>query len=87
MAWQFDHPGLGEGMVQVFRRADSVYEAARFRLQGLDPEARYTVQNLDAEGTTEAAGRELMEKGLLITLPHQPEAAVVTYKQVKERAH
>ena len=36
MAWQFDRPELGEGMVQVFRRAESPYESARFRLRGLE---------------------------------------------------
>ena len=37
IAWQFDRPDLGEGMVQAFRRGESVYEAARFRLRGLEP--------------------------------------------------
>ena len=35
--WQFDVPEKGEGVVQAFRRAESVYEAARFKLRGLDP--------------------------------------------------
>ena len=30
MAWQFDRPERGEGMVQVFRRGESPYESARF---------------------------------------------------------
>ena len=30
MAWQFDRPDLGEGVVQAFRRAGSYYESARF---------------------------------------------------------
>jgi alpha-galactosidase len=29
IGWQFDRPDLGEGMVEVFRRPDSIYEAAR----------------------------------------------------------
>ena len=40
MAWQFDRPDLGEGMVQVFRRAEGFYESAHFPLRGLDLEAR-----------------------------------------------
>ena len=30
MAWQFDRPEIGEGVVQVFCRADSPYESATF---------------------------------------------------------
>jgi len=79
IAWQFDRPDLGEGMVQAFRRPDSFYEAARFKLRGLDPEARYTLKDLDAEGATEVAGRELMEEGLPVRIEEQPGAVVWTY--------
>jgi len=80
MVWQFDRPDLGAGMVQAFRRADSVYEVARFRLRGLEPDARYTVKNLDEEGATERTGRELMEEGLRVVLQDQPGAVVITYR-------
>ena len=33
LAWQFDRPEQGEGMVQVFRRHNSFYESARFKLR------------------------------------------------------
>ena len=56
MAWQFDCPELGEGMVQAFRRGDSCYESARFRLSGLDPESTYTVSNLDEPGSVGTHG-------------------------------
>jgi len=82
MAWQFDRPDSGEGMVQAFRRADSIYESARFRLKALDPEARYLVSDVDLAGASEITGRELMEKGLLVSLPQQPSAAVIVYRQV-----
>lgn len=84
MAWQFDRPDLGEGMVQAFRRADSVYESARFRLRGLDPDARYRVTNLDRRGTTTVTGWELMEKGLSVAIADRPGAAVIVYKRVPE---
>jgi len=83
MAWQFDRPDLGEGMVQVFRRAESIYEVARFKLRGLDPDARYLVDNLDVPGTTEMTGRELADNGLVVVLKQQPGSAVVTYKRVE----
>ena len=76
MAWQFDRPDLGEGVVQVFRRPNSIYEAARLRLGGLDPEAKYSLS-----GKT-YTGRELMETGLLVALPNQPESAMIAYKKL-----
>jgi len=83
MAWQFDRPDLGGGMVQAFRRPQSVYEAARVRLQGLNPDARYEVVNFDAPGSTESTGQELMTKGLLLTIPDQPGAVVIVYQAKK----
>ena len=81
MAWQFDRPEAGEGMVQAFRRAESVYESARFKLRGLDPDARYTLTDLDTPGSSEATGRDLMERGLLISVKERPGAVVITYKR------
>ena len=39
MGWQFDRPEEGKGVVQAFRRPQSHYESARFKLRGLDPGA------------------------------------------------
>jgi alpha-galactosidase len=82
MAWQFDRPDQGQGMVQVFRRGESSYESARFRLHGLDADARYAIVNLDLGDATEATGRELMDSGLPVVLPDRPQAVVITYKKV-----
>jgi alpha-galactosidase len=81
IAWQFNRPELGRGMVQAFRRPNSPYESIRVKLQGLDKDAVYTLTNLDVAGTTEATGRELSEKGLLIVLGNPREAALITYKK------
>jgi alpha-galactosidase len=82
MAWQFDRPETGEGLVQVFRRENSVYESARFPLRGLDANADYAVVDLDAPPEPkEFAGWELMEKGLPVALTEKPTAAVITYKR------
>jgi alpha-galactosidase len=80
MAWQFDRPEVGEGMLQVFRRENSFYESARFTLQGLDPGARYTVSNLDEPGTKqEFSGRELGEQGVPVAIHNRPGAVVLVY--------
>lgn len=80
MAWQFDRPDLRCGVVQAFRRANSVYEAARPKLQGLEARVRYTVRNLDSSETTEMTGEELMTRGVLVVMKDQPGSAVITYK-------
>ena len=83
MAWQFDRPDLGEGMVQAFRRPDSFYKAATFKLRGLEPEADYVVRDLDANDATQRTGRQLMEEGLDVILADCPSAAVITYRKVQ----
>ena len=80
MAWQFDRQELGEGVIQVFRRPDSVYESARFRLQGLIADGKYTLNNLDQLDEVEVTGRELMESGLLVSITEQPGSAIISYK-------
>jgi len=81
IAWQFDRPDLGEGMVQVFRRAESPYESAHLKLHGLDPNARYVLTRLDAASSSEMSGRELMEKGIPVSIESKPSAVVVTYRR------
>jgi alpha-galactosidase len=84
MAWQFDCPETGEGLVQAFRREESPEASARPRLAGLDSNATYTLTNLDIAGATEMTGRELLETGLPISIPDQPGAVIIIYakKQV-----
>ena len=87
MAWQFDRPDLGEGMVQVFRRDDSIYEAACLKLRGLDANTDYTVTDLDTSGEQKHfTGNELMQKGLPVVMNEQPGAVIITYKRVKNVA-
>jgi len=83
MAWQFDRPDLGEGVVQAFRRAESDYVTACFQLEGLIPDAVYTIVDFDNPGQTKQTGRELMEEGLTITLDHKPKAGIFTYKAAR----
>jgi len=72
----------GDGMIQVFRRAESPYESARLRLRGLAAEARYAFADLDTGRTTEATGKELAEKGLPLAIEAPRTAAVLMYKQL-----
>jgi alpha-galactosidase len=81
-AMQFDRPEAGEGFVEVFRRSQSACETASFKLQGLDPAARYTVNNLDTSGSQEFSGQELMNRGLEVRLDHAPQSALFSYRRV-----
>jgi alpha-galactosidase len=81
MAWQFDLPEKGEGVVQAFRRAESVNEAARLKLRGLDPGAEYVLTNLDTGQSQMVAGRALLDKGLSVPIADQPGSAVFVYQK------
>jgi len=83
MAWQFDRPEAGAGIVQAFRRADCIFRAAELRLRGLDPAANYVVTDLDVNQPRQMSGRELTDKGLLVEIPDRPAAVVLKYEKVK----
>jgi alpha-galactosidase len=83
VSWQFDRPELGEGIVQAFRRDESPYETARFRLRGLEPEAVYCLKDFDQAHTVEARGKDLMDTGLLVRLPQRRSSCLIRYRVVK----
>ena len=83
IAWQFNRPGSGDGLVQAFRRGKAE-GMALLKLRGLNPKTSYIVRLIDAAGSEalEArrwSGAELMEKGLPVSLKDQPAAAVIAY--------
>lgn len=82
-AWQFDRPDTGEGLVQAFRRKDCVEPSQVFTLRGLVPDAFYAFENLDTGASEKRTGRQWVEQGLRVTLPNRPDAAVLSYHQVK----
>jgi alpha-galactosidase len=81
MAWQYDKPESGEGVVQAFRRSTNEETSKTFHLFGLDPAATYTLTNLDTDVLCEATGKDLMEKGLTVEIKAKPGAAVITYRR------
>ena len=82
MAWQFDLPEENRGIVQVFRRPESPYEQARFRLVALEPEARYCVEGLPGGESLEATGESLMSEGLLVRFTQKPDSATIRYSVI-----
>jgi len=84
LAWQFHRPEVGRGVVQAFRRADSIYTSAHVQLRGLEPAARYRLTDLDAPASTRVCtGRELMEQGLDLVVPTRPAAIIITYEELR----
>jgi alpha-galactosidase len=83
VGWQFDRPEMGEGMVQAFRRDESPYETARFRLRGLEPDVAYRLKDFDQAQPVEARGKDLMETGLLVSLPQRRSSCIIRYQRVK----
>jgi alpha-galactosidase len=79
MAWQFDRPDQGKGMVQVFRRAENTEETCHFRLRGLTADVTYSVTNFDAAGSTDVLGRVLTDKGLSVAVREKPGAVIIVY--------
>jgi alpha-galactosidase len=83
MAWQFDRSDVGQGLVQAFRRANSLADSEHLELHGLNPDARYEIRNIDKPGVQTLTGRELMQNGLQISMPEKLGAAVLTYKRLE----
>lgn len=81
LAWQFDCPERGEGVVQAFRRGNSAEESLRVTLHGVEADTFYTLTNLDTADVTEITGRELLEQGVELVLPDKPKSAVLVYRK------
>jgi len=81
MAWQFDLPESGTGVVQAFRRRESPYSSTSLPLQALDASVQYRVRNLDEAESRVVAGAELL-KGLTVTAPQKAAALTFTYERL-----
>ena len=84
VAWQFDRPDLGEGLIQAFRRANAEDDLLSLNLRGLEPNSEYTMVDLDNPGeTTAMTGSKLMSDGFPIRLPRQNSAMLYHYRKAK----
>jgi len=81
LAWQYHRPEQDDGIVQVFRRADSSEQSKTLRLLGLDAAAEYHFTDADTNAQSIHTGRELMETGLTLRLETQPSSALLKYKK------
>jgi alpha-galactosidase len=81
IAWQFNRPEQGDGVIQVFRRAQCADTAQTYRLNGIDPAAQYRITNFDVADTLSISGKTLLEQGLMVEIRECPGAAVITYQR------
>lgn len=79
MAWQYNLPEKGSGAVQVFRRGNSPYEAARFPLHNLENDADYLVRDLDSGKSESVRGSTLMTQGLPVSLVNRSQATTIIF--------
>jgi len=83
IAWQFDRPEKGDGMIQAFRRDSSGVGVMSFRLHGIDAGAQYDVTDLDIGAAKSISGRQLLERGLEVAIDAQPGSVVFKYRKRK----
>jgi hypothetical protein len=81
MAFQFDRPGAGSGVVLAFRRPHTKTATMRFSLHGLGAGQHYRIDNFDESGTKLLSGKNLMQHGLEISLSDAPASAIVQYER------
>jgi alpha-galactosidase len=81
MAYQFDLPDQGEGMIVVLKRPASAYGQAAFPLRALRQNAQYEITNLDSGEKKSLPAKELMENGIKVRLENRPDSAVLRYRQ------
>jgi hypothetical protein len=81
MAFQFDRPAVGSGVVLVFRRPDAQAASMRLTLHGLDTGRHYRIENFDRSGQEVLSGASLMHRGLLFSLSDAPSSAIVHYER------
>jgi alpha-galactosidase len=84
LAWQFDRPDLGEGMVQAFAREGcAAPEVLHVQLRGLRPNAEYVYGSPDGAELARATGRDLLERGLSVSFAEVPGAALIVYRRAE----
>jgi len=83
IAWQFDRPEEGDGLIQAYRRENCDESTKTFLLKGLDPTAKYKITNFDMPDVKIISGKELLKKGLTIDMKDKPDAALIIYEVIE----
>jgi len=81
MAMEFYRPDLGKGMVVALRRPKNMMTQWKFKLQGLDAAATYSLRNADTDATWTQSGQDLMSNGLAVTINDRPGSALILFEK------
>ncbi len=73
-------PETGEGFASIACQEASTTLTNTICLKGMDPAKTYTVTDLDGLVSVTATGAELMEKGIVITVPENPYCVILLIK-------
>jgi alpha-galactosidase len=81
LAYQLYRPDLAEGVIVAFRREESAFTHATFRLKGLDPDAIYVIDDADSKQTWQATGKSLAGEGVPIAMDEPRSSRLIFYKK------
>ena len=64
----------------AFRRAGSNCKTSAYVLEGLNPDATYTVTDIDTKEAWELSGKVLTTEGLSVTIPEKYQSKILLYR-------
>ncbi|MBP5739177.1 MAG: alpha-galactosidase [Abditibacteriota bacterium] len=79
LAYRFDVPEKGKGIIMAFRRKECDYTAMNFKLTELEPDSVYEFKNADTGKKLRLTGREAAEKGVDVEIDSKPGSALIIY--------
>jgi alpha-galactosidase len=82
MAWQFDRPETGDGVIMVFRRPEVDTDSICLKLSALDPAVKYELTNISRGKSLVLDGGDLLAKGLPVTISESPGVANFIYHRL-----
>lgn len=83
LAYQLNRPSDRSGIVVAFRRKDNATNNIQVKLQGLDPETVYAIQNDNDGSITRQTGRELAE-GVTLSIDQAPGSLLLRYTSAEK---
>jgi alpha-galactosidase len=86
VAWQFDSPEKGHGLVQGIRLPASDEGTLTIHPKGIDPHAMYLFENDETGETRDMAGKDLIQTGFTFALPARS-GALWFYRRADNHSH
>ena len=75
--WEFYDPETASGYASVFCHEATSKLSTTVCLKGLDPEKQYHITDFDGLVDVTMSGKDLMEKGITVTVPEKPYAVIL----------